>query len=232
MTKLTKDELINKYKDVKVPDLIKQIREAQNQSFECMRVMVEKLTHLELSQRWREEAPYRKSSFEDFISNAFPPMTDDKYRQYKNIYLNYEDEARKLSPEVVARAVRFCAPEKLKTVLNTMMQREEKTGKQIPLCTKYQIIRENSRPKPPAQPTAEPPKPELYKTIDELRVQRVNDAKQLEIKDEQINKLKERVFELEAENATLREELERYRELEQGLINMTRKYMPEVAAMA
>lgn len=228
---MTKQELLAKYKEVPVKDIISAIRDEQAKSFEHMKSMVGKLYFLELSKRYKEDPQYKKSSFEDFIGNAFPPMTYNKYYEMRQVYVNFEEEARSLSPEVVARAYRKCGALNMKKALTEMKNREEKTGKQIPLCAKYDIIEKYERPKPEVPANTEPAKPQLYKTIDDLRIRETAQIKLLETKDQQIERLKKTVLELQHENAQLKAELKAYKEMETAIVNVTRKYLPEACAV-
>ena len=112
---MTKEQLKKKYDGKKIGEIEREIEQNRGISFEARRAMIEAISYLKTSSRFKENSQYLKSSFETYLKGQYN-MRLGTFLENERAVIHYPEVAKRYGIGLVAKVYRECGPKKEATV--------------------------------------------------------------------------------------------------------------------
>jgi len=196
-------ELLDQYDRLNVGDVFKIAHDEKDRRDDATEKLAEVLSYLKLSNRFKNDMKYRNSSFGEFLLHEFQIDEKKQYDIWCTAYMQYPEESKKVGPTLVYDFKKKCGGDKVPTIVNKIIEKQEATGKALPLKSNGNHPSIEKIVKPFLRQVPEKPKSTLKADLKDTMGKLVTtetvlkDTQQdLEEKEEQVNKLKKTVIEM------------------------------------
>jgi len=206
--------LQKKYDEKRITEIEKDVEHFKKHANSAEKSMVETLHYLETTERFKENASYKNSTFDVYVKDRFC-ITPTTYQSMRKAYHFYRDEAIKYGPGLIKSIEKKCGTNNVKHVLDEIKAADSKTKKPISRSKIQEVIEKNAKSKPV---------PKLPKMKDETdwkrkykveKSARVATEKELEAAKEQIARLKDTVLRLKAAQVAIEQAAMAFQEAKQ-----------------
>lgn len=155
-------ELEGKYSSICINDLEKKIDSLKTVSRESQKEMYECLEYLRMSNRFKENATYKNSSFWKYLDDRHG-IREGTYRDHVRAYSKFDEYAVKYGIGLIAKIDRVCGGMAVEKVVSEIQKESESRKTPIPRAKIESIIHRFEK-KPRRKKEAKPDWKNLYMT--------------------------------------------------------------------
>jgi len=200
-----RQEISRRYEDMSDEEVLRLAHEENDTRKDATEKLTEILSHYKLSNRFKNNMKYRNSSFGEFLLHEFQIDEKKQYNVWCSAYMHYPEEAKKIGPTLVVDIKQRCGSTKVPQIVEKIKQKEEETGKVLPLKSNGNHPSIEKIIKPFLRPVPEKPKSTLrndykdsQKQLAQTKTVLTDTRKELDEREEQVNKLKKTVIEMKS----------------------------------
>jgi hypothetical protein len=206
-------KLKKKYDSKKITQVENDVDSFRKASNSAEKNMVETLYYLDSTERFKENATYKNSTFKAYISDRFC-ITLKKYFDMRKAYHYYNDDAIKYGCGLITSISRRCGKDNVSLVLEEMNREDSKTKGPISRSRIEKVIEKYEKAKPiPKLPDINDDTNWKLKYETE-RDARIAAEKELVAAKEQIARLKGTVLRLKAAQSAIEQAATAFRDTE------------------
>lgn len=186
--------LIRKYEAEPLDSIETKIADDMKLAALSYRSYIEMLFYMEHTKRYKQSPGFEHATFNDYLEHRFN-LAPSRYYNARKIYVQYPDEASWLGVHFLMEVQRKCGVEAIQPVVEELAKIDKMRETPITVADKDKIVKKYQKP-----PTQKSMKSALYwrQKYNEVKKQLEIALKEIDEKDEQIDKLKITVAELKA----------------------------------
>lgn len=205
--------LKKKYDGKKLVEVEADILHLKKTTFSAQKGMIETLHYLEATERFKEDKTYENSSFDVYLKDKFS-MLPVTYQNMRIAFFNFREESLKYGPGLVTSIKKKCGAERMGEVLKEISAADDNTKKPITREKIQQIIEKHKKTKLiPAGPSKRDTIDWQAKYENERKLHLATQA-DLKKAHEQLDRLKDTVFRLQAAQAAIEQAAMAFKEVQ------------------